>query len=163
MKSTKYHLLRVLGDTVLTFEELTTILVQIEAILNSRPLCPLSDDADDYTALTPGHFLIGEALSTVPEPDLASLSTSRLSRWQQLRSKVDLFWKRWQSECLQRYLATSKWHHPSNTIQEGVLVLMTDERYPPSKWPLARVTQLHMGPDGLTRVVTLRTATATPS
>ncbi|KAJ3617855.1 hypothetical protein MTP99_006944 [Tenebrio molitor] len=51
--------------------------------------------------------------------------------------------------------------HSHNDIKQGSLVLLTDERYPPSKWPLARVTQLHPGVDGLTRVVTIKTATAT--
>lgn len=41
VKSTKYHL--ILKDIVLTYQELTTVIVQIEAVLNSRPLCPLSD------------------------------------------------------------------------------------------------------------------------
>lgn len=59
----------------------------------------------------------------------------------------------WSVECLQRYLAVSKWHHPSNEIKEGSLILITHERYPPGKWPLARVIQLYPGPDGLTRVV----------
>lgn len=161
VKSTKYHLLRVIGDTILTYEELTTVLTQIEAVLNSRPLCPLSDDANDYTALTPGHFLIGEALTTIPEPNLLSEPISRLSRWQLLRQKVDHFWSRWSTECLQRYQAISKWHHPSTNIKEGSMVLVSDERYPPAKWPLARITQLHPGPDGLTRVVTLRTHNST--
>ncbi|XP_077282090.1 uncharacterized protein LOC143908342 [Temnothorax americanus] len=160
VKSTKFHLTRVIGDTLLTYEELNTVIIQIEAVLNSRPLCPLSDDPSDYTALTPGHFLIGESLTTIPEPELSSESETRLNRWQLLRKKIDCFWKRWSVECLQRYLAVSKWYHPSNDIKEGSLVLMTDERYPPSKWPLGRVTKLHPGPDGLTRVVTLRTASS---
>ncbi|XP_077260903.1 uncharacterized protein LOC143896764 [Temnothorax americanus] len=160
VKSTKFHLTRVIGDTLLTYEELNTVIIQIEAVLNSRPLCPLSDDPSDYTALTPGHFLIGESLTTIPEPELSSEPETRLNRWQLLRKKIDCFWKRWSVECLQRYLAVSKWYHPSNDIKEGSLVLMTDERYPPSKWPLGRVTKLHPGPDGLTRVVTLRTASS---
>lgn len=44
--------------------------IQIKAVLNSRPLCPLSDDASDLTASTPGHFLIGEPPTTIPEPSL---------------------------------------------------------------------------------------------
>ncbi|XP_011863339.1 PREDICTED: uncharacterized protein LOC105559543, partial [Vollenhovia emeryi] len=161
VKSTKFHLLRTLGDSTLTYEELTTVIVQIEAILNSRPLCPLSEDVSDCSALTPGHFLIGEAPTTIPEPNLSDISVSRLSRWQLLGQKVDHFWRRWSTECLQRYQAVSKWHHPHNQIQEGTMVLVTDERYSPAKWPLARVVELHKGPDGLTRVVTLRTATST--
>lgn len=149
-----------IGDIVLTFEELSTVLVQIEAVLNSRPLCPLSDDVSDLSVLTPGHFLIGEAPTTIPEPSLSALPTTRLSRWQLLRQRVEHFWKRWSSECLQRYQAITKWHHPNNVIQEGSMVLLTDERYPPAKWPLARVVKLHKGTDGLTRVVTLRTTTS---
>ncbi|XP_036148482.1 uncharacterized protein LOC118647537 [Monomorium pharaonis] len=158
VKSTKYHLTSLLGDTTLTYEELSTIVIQIEAVLNSRPLCPLSDDPEDLFALTPGHFLIGEAPTVIPEPSLAEETLSRLSRWQLVRQKVDLFWNRWSAECLQRFQATSKWHHPSNCIVKGSLVLVTDERYPPAKWPLGRVIELHKGPDGLARVVTLRTA-----
>ena len=58
VKGVKFHLKRVIGETLLTFEEMSTLLVQIEACLNSRPLTPLTDDASDLTALTPGHFLI---------------------------------------------------------------------------------------------------------
>ncbi|RLU21712.1 hypothetical protein DMN91_006088 [Ooceraea biroi] len=62
VKSAKVHLKRVIGNTMLTFEELGTLFVQIQAVLNSRPLCPTSADSCDYEALTPGHFIIGESL-----------------------------------------------------------------------------------------------------
>lgn len=142
VKSTKFHLARVIGDSLLTYEELNTVLIQIESVLNSRPLCPLSNDVTDYNALTPGHFLIGEPLNLIPEPSLLNVPTNRLTRWQLIRQKVDQFWSRWSKECLQRYLAISKWHHPSNEIKVGSLVLITDERLPPAKWPLARVLEL---------------------
>lgn len=74
MKSVKYHLKRVLGETAVTYEEMTTVTVQIEAVLNSRPLCPLSEDANDYSALTPGHFLMGQTPTTIPEPSLSAIS-----------------------------------------------------------------------------------------
>lgn len=161
VKSIKFHLKRTMGETSYTLDELTTLLTQIEAILNSRPLQPLSDDPDDLTTLTPGHFLIGKALTTLPEPSLQALNPSRLSRWQLIQQQTQSFWSQWSKAHLQRQLATSKWWHKSNQLQVGSLVLLTDERFPPCKWPLARITQLHPGADGLTRVVTIKTATTT--
>jgi len=54
---------------------MTTLLTQVETVLNSRPLCPLSDDPDDLQALTPAHFLIGGPLATIPEPSLKKVKT----------------------------------------------------------------------------------------
>lgn len=74
VKSSKYHLVRVLGNCHLTYEELNTTLIQIEAILNSRPLTPISTDPDDLTHITPGHFLIGRSLTAPPEPSFEESS-----------------------------------------------------------------------------------------
>jgi len=70
-----------------------------------------------------------------------------------------VFWDRWSAEYLQRMQAISKWARPEHQIYVGRLVLVADERQPPSKWPLARVTRLHPGADGLVRVATVRAAT----
>ncbi|XP_046145505.1 uncharacterized protein LOC114881879 [Osmia bicornis bicornis] len=161
VKSIKYHLRRTIGELLLTFEEFSTLLTQIEAVLNSRPLEPLSDDPDDISALTPGHFLIGSALNTIPEPSLLDVSPGRLSKWQLIQQRVQHFWSQWSRHYLQRLQSISKWHHPSNDIKTGSLVLLTNEHLPPSKWPLARVTEVHPGKDALTRVATVKTATTT--
>jgi hypothetical protein len=145
VKSVKHHLRRTIADAVLTYEDFSTLLAQVEAILNSRPLSALSDDPEDISALTPGHFIRGAALTTIPEPTLSHLPDSRLSHLQRIQARLQTFWDRWSTECLQAHQLTSKWKHSHNDIKQGSLVLLTDERYPPSKCPLARVTQIHPG------------------
>ena len=80
VKSMKTHLHRIVGNVKLTFEEFTTVLTQIEACLNSRPLTPLPCDDDGVEALTPGHFLIGRPLESLPDPAFSYRSVSLLRR-----------------------------------------------------------------------------------
>ncbi|GFT87924.1 uncharacterized protein TNCV_800171 [Trichonephila clavipes] len=62
VKSFKFYLKRAVGNLKMTLEEILTIITQIEGILNSRPITPLSDDIEDLEVLTPGHFLIKDPL-----------------------------------------------------------------------------------------------------
>ncbi|GFS94155.1 integrase catalytic domain-containing protein [Trichonephila clavipes] len=78
VKSIKYHPRRVVSGSNLTYEEFLTVCIQIEGILNSRPLCPLSSNSDDLNALTPAHFLIGWSMTSVVEPNLIELKENAL-------------------------------------------------------------------------------------
>ncbi|GFX85317.1 uncharacterized protein TNCV_3606201 [Trichonephila clavipes] len=78
VKSIKYHLRRVVSGSNLTYDEFLTVCIQIEGILNSRPLCPLSSNSDDLNALTPAHFLIGRSMTSVVEPNLIELKENAL-------------------------------------------------------------------------------------
>lgn len=100
VKSLKTHIYRVVGLQILTYEEFLTILTQIESMLNSRPLTPLSPDPNDLRPLTPSHFLLLEAPISLPEDDLTNVAHSRLSRWQLIQQMVQHIWKRWSSEYL---------------------------------------------------------------
>ncbi|XP_029162025.1 uncharacterized protein LOC114933556 [Nylanderia fulva] len=159
VKSMKHHLRRVIGDATLTYEEMATLLSQVEACLNSRPLQPLTDDPEDFSALTPGHFLIGSALSVVPEPSLTEESSSRLSWWQLLQQMKDHFWSRWSREYLHTLAHRPKWFKINRETRVGRLCLIRHEMTAPTRWPLARITKLHSGADGHVRVVEVRTAT----
>jgi len=158
VKSVKFHLNRIIGSTRLTFEELTTVMCQVEACLNSRPLTPLSSDPSDLIVLTSGHFLIGEPLLAVPDPDLSTLKQNRLSRWQLIQTFQQQFWKRCSSEYLARLQQRPKWLRHRENLQDGDLVIIKDDNLPPQKWRLGRVIRLHPGDDDIVRVATLRTA-----
>lgn len=120
-------------------------------MLNSRPLCELPDDPDEFAVLTPGHFIIGSAISVVPEPSSAQISMSKLSRYQLIRRMVEKFWEQWSSEYIQKLRGINKWHRTNPNIQLGSLVLLVDERLQPTKWPMGRVTILHPGKDMLSQ------------
>lgn len=74
---------------MLTYEEFSTLLIHIKYVLNSRPLCRLTEDPDDLAVLTPGHFLIGNILFVVPKSNLEETFVSRLFRWQLTRKLID--------------------------------------------------------------------------
>ena len=82
VKSLKHHWKRIVGKALLTFGEFSTLLTQVEACLNSRPLIPLSNEPNDPGYLSPGHFLIGAPLTSLPEPNFTNTTMNSLSRWQ---------------------------------------------------------------------------------
>lgn len=155
VKSIKYHLKRLVGRNVFTYEEMTTLLYQIEACLNSRPLCPVSEDLNDMSYLTPGHFLIGEAPITVPEHSLLEENVNRLSRWQLIQRVYQEFWKVWYSEYLSKLQQRPKWMKAQENVKVGQLVLLRDEKTIPAKWPVARIIEICPGDDLNVRVVRL--------
>jgi hypothetical protein len=160
VKSVKYHLKRVVGTTTLTLEEFQTFLCQIEACLNSRPLCTMSTDPTDFEVLTPGHFLIGEPMVAIPEPDLTHLKINQLSRWQLTQQMVQHYWRRWSAEFLSNQQQRFRWKTKRANLQVGDLVIIKDkdEFLPPTKWRRGRVTQVHTASDGCVRDATVKTA-----
>ena len=148
---------------MLTFSELTTLLCKIEACLNSRPLAPLSDDTTDLSSLTPAHFLIQRDSFLVPESDLTDECVPIGKRWKMVTQMSQHFWLRWSKEYLASLQKRNKWLMPQQAPSVGDLALVKQENTPPGKWPLGRITTLHPGDDGLTRVVTLRTSNGTLS
>ena len=158
IKSTKYHLKRIVGNAHLTFEELSTVLTQIEAILNSRPICALSTDPSDLTYLTPGHFLIGSNLTSYPEKNLANVPENRLSFWQRCVKIQQDFWKKWSIEYLNRLQNRPKWFRTSQNLKINDIVLLKEDNVPPLNWPRARIIEVFPGSDKKVRVVKLRTS-----
>ncbi|XP_062713787.1 uncharacterized protein LOC134290629 [Aedes albopictus] len=156
VKSFKGHFKRTIGDRVLQYDEMITVLPQVEAILNSRPLTPVSNDPLDFEALTPGHFLVQRPLTAVPEPSLEDLQRNRLSMWQQAQDYVQQIWTKWSTQFLSDLHNRTKWTRKRDNISVGTLVLLKEDKLPPLRWKLGRVIQIHPGSDGNIRVVTVK-------
>lgn len=90
----KFHLHKVIGEALLTYEELNTFIIQIESILNSRPLTRISNDPSDLEVLTPVHFNIGKPLTEFPEYDYRESPSNRLDSWERIQKLRQHFWKR---------------------------------------------------------------------
>ncbi|XP_073820626.1 uncharacterized protein [Musca autumnalis] len=157
VKSFKKHLYRHVKSFSYTFEEFTTILTRIEACLNSRPLCPMSDNPEELVALTPGHFLIGAPLLSPPEPLLEESPLSLVNRFRKLKALTHQFCIRWKEEYLFTLNNRYKWKYPQRNVEVDDMVVVRNEKLPPTSWKLGRVVETHPGNDGKVRVVDVRT------
>lgn len=161
VKSAKSHLIRSIGDITLTYEELATLAAKISAVLNSRPLTPLSTDPSECEYLSPGHFLIGEAPLGIPEPSLIDVAMNRLDRWQLVKRMSQHFWSRWHKEYLLTLQRRNKWTENSPNLKVGDLVFLKDDNQPILQWSRGRIIEIHPGDDGIVRVATVKTPTST--
>lgn len=159
VKSVKHHLKRVIGNLRFTYEEFETVIVQIEGILNSRPLTPISDDFDNYEVLTPGHFLIGRSISAIPEPMIVDVNENRLSRWQRTTKIVQVIWKKWSMDYLGTLQQRNKWQVEKNNLSVGAMVLVKEDFLPVCKWLMGRIVEVYRGSDNKVRTVKVKTKT----
>lgn len=148
-------------NATFTYEEATTLLCGIEGVLNSRPMTPLSNDPSDHQALTSAHFLIDGVITLPLESDVSTMPMSRLKRFKMVQSYMQKFWKRWSREYLSQLQRRGRWIKVTRNVQLGDLSLLHQENLPPTKWALVRVQEVHPGPDGTVRVVTLRNSSGT--
>ncbi|XP_025419482.1 uncharacterized protein LOC112689831 [Sipha flava] len=158
VKSTKSLIFRSIGTHRLTSEELITLLTKIEATLNSRPLCALSNDPMDLEALTPSHFLTLEPTTSLPDPCLDNVSFSKMQRWRLVTDLHRFFWTRWKNEYLSCLQLRTKWSKDGKELSIGDLVLIKEPTHP-LYWKFGRIIALHPGSDGVSRVATVHTTT----
>lgn len=133
---------------------LLTVLKQIEAMLNSRPLCKAEGSAwDRDQVLTPAHFWMGRPLNALPEQDYLQLPniTERYEIQQKLVHHY--FWKLWSSQYLIQLQQLPKWKVVKENVKVGEIVLLKEDNTPPQVWRKAKVTQVFPGKDGHMRVV----------
>ena len=160
VKSMKTHLRRVIGETLLTFEELSTIACRIEACLNSRPLTPqTSHNSEGLEILTPGHFLMGNMKTALQESPIPADQPQLLRKWRRCQDISHHFWKRWAKEYLNTLQARTKWQTTKTNLQEGdIVIIRPREHFFSCHWPLGRIIKVLPGKDTLVRAVVVKTA-----
>ncbi len=159
VKSAKTLLKKTVGLHKFTYEELYTVITQIESCLNSRPLVPFdSTDEDRLNVLTPGHFLVGRPLEALPDKGDILQQPSTLKRWNLCQLVIREFWYRWSTEYIRTLNRLNKWRKIHEDIQVGDIVLLKDSTTFQNSWPLGRIVKTYPGQDGLVRVVLVKTA-----
>ena len=165
---TKSTLEKILGRTHATLESLQTIFVEVEGLLNDRPLTYVSSDLDDLEPITPSHLLYGRRIIPLPhctvedeeinDPNFQGVSELR-QRARGQAMVIKHFWSRWKNE----YLTALRESHKTtgNNAQQikiGDVVLVHDDTARVN-WRLAVVESLNKGEDGLVRSANIRTTT----
>ncbi|XP_052746235.1 uncharacterized protein LOC112051537 [Bicyclus anynana] len=158
VRSCKYHLRRVVGNANLTYEEYSTVLAQIEAVLNSRPLSPISSHPNDLLPLTPAHFLVGRPLTAPACDSLVDAPVHRLDRYQRVEQIRQHFWTRWSKEYVSELQTRVKWRETIQDLKPDTMVIIKEDNFPPLKWHLGRVVRSIPGKDGVARVAEIRTS-----
>jgi hypothetical protein len=141
VKSLKYHWKRIVSKTLLTSEEFSTFITQVETCLNSRTLIALTSDRNVPIYLSLGHFLIGAPLTTLPEPDRTSTTVNILSRWQRVQRFNQQLRKRWPSDCLNSLQQRCQWRNKHPDLQPVVLVLLCKYLIPPMSLKSAIISE----------------------
>ena len=140
----------------LTDEVLSTVLCEVESIINGRPITKVSSEANDFSPLTPNHLLL---LRKGPDPPPGVFLQDHMyrRRWKYTQHLVEQFWRRWIREYLPELQRRQKWTKESRNIKKDDLVLLCDENTPRGLWPLGIIVQTMEGRDGLVRSVKVRT------
>ncbi len=124
VKSMKTLLRKLISPHPLRFHELSTLLTEVESILNSRPLTPVNSTSSEDPILTPGHFLIGRPLKSPPTPQASPANLSHLRRWALVQRLTQDLWVEWKSTYLQSLNERSKWLHQTHNFKVGEVVYL---------------------------------------
>lgn len=161
VKSVKTAFYATLPSRTLTDPMLENYMIEIENILNSRPLTYLPLDSEEEAAITPNHFIRGSSGGCKPlaifDDDVKLVKRN----WKMTQLYAQRYWTRWVAEYLPELTRRSKWFTPAIPLKEGDLVLVIDPRYIRNCWLRGRIEKVNTGKDGQVRSAVVRTSTGT--
>ena len=166
IKSAKRCLRKSIGRNCLLFDELLTLVTEVECVLNSRPLTYVYSD-DVTEPLTPSHLLVGHRLLSLPDGTISQdaddeytpTSATLTRRAAHLAKTLENFWKRCKLEYLQElreFDRTGRQGESSSSLQPGEIVTVYDEDHPRGLWRLGRIEEVIPSADGNIRGVLVK-------
>ncbi|XP_064631691.1 uncharacterized protein LOC135489981 [Lineus longissimus] len=156
VRSVKLALTAILGQSLVVDEVLHTALVEVEATLNSRPLCKSSEDPSDDEVPTPNHFLMQRRAVALPPGEFHDTDQLHRKRWRQSQILANHFWKRFIKEYLATLQERSMWQFEQRNLKVRDLVLVADDDKTRGHWPMGLVSAVFPGDDGSVRVVEVK-------
>ncbi|XP_036340648.1 uncharacterized protein LOC118750014 [Rhagoletis pomonella] len=135
-------------------ETLRSALLEVEFMINSRPLTFVTIDGCDDEALTPNHILMGSSSGYKP----IGTSGDLRQRYRQTQLYVDRFWQRWVQEYRPILTRRSKWFEKQPPLKVGDVVVIVDESMARNCWPKGIIVDVVTAKDGQVRRATVKTA-----
>ncbi|TNN06405.1 Gag-Pol polyprotein [Schistosoma japonicum] len=155
IRSIRRLLLVISNERVLQEETLITYMVEVERILNNRPLVPVTSDVNDRLCLTPNNLLLLRDCEGIAIE--GSLQDKYGRRWRQVNYLADVFWRRWRKEYLPTLQCRQKWLMKHRNFREGDVVIVSTDVVARGLWPLGIVQRCEKDKDNLVRTVTVKT------
>jgi hypothetical protein len=138
-------------------EVLETVMLEAEAIVNSRPLTYIPLEFPEQESLTPNHFLLfGTKGVAQPEMAISTGGSTLRDSWRLAQSLVNHFWTRWVHEYLPTITRRTKWFAPTKPLEPGDLVLVVEEGKR-NGWLRGQVVSVIKAADGQVRRAVVQT------
>lgn len=158
--SVKSCLKRNIGKAALDVDQITTVLTEVEAVINSRPMTYVYSEPNEPNVLTPAHFLCGRRLTTLPHHkrgDVTSTRTELVGRWSHRQRLMNMFWNRWAKEYLYNLRsAHARRPQSSSGLNVGDVVIVHDDHVPRLFWRTGRILECFPGRDGNVRACKIK-------
>ncbi|XP_028328030.1 uncharacterized protein LOC114478897 isoform X1 [Gouania willdenowi] len=140
----------------LTHETLVTLMAEVTAIVNARPLTTVSTDPENPAILTPA-MLLTQKVSTPPVPpgQFESRDLFR-AQWRRVQHLANTFWSRWQKEYITGLQHRRKWKAVTPNLQTGDVVLLKESLEHRNNWPLGLISKTFPSADGRVRKVEVK-------
>ncbi len=158
--SVKRQLIRTLQRGNHSEDTVRTVLCEVEASINSRPLATVSESPNEMLPVSPSQLLLGYSLKTLPQPGQRD-TTSIAQRWKHRQHLMKTFWAGWQKDYLHSLTLYKKWHKTHPNLKIGDTVLVSDDKKKRLMWPMGLVEAVDFGRDGRVRSVHVRTLQGT--